>query len=63
VKTVAPMLAAGSTFAATVVAGLLLGVWLDQRLHTSYWVLILFFAGFAVGIYGAWRLVSRSLSS
>jgi F0F1-type ATP synthase assembly protein I len=62
VKTVAPLLAAGTTFAATVVAGLFAGTWLDQRLGTSYWVIVLFFAGFILGIYGAWRLVARSLS-
>ncbi len=62
VKGLAPLLAAGSTFAVTVVVGLLAGVWLDHRLGTSYWVLVLFFAGFVLGIYGAWRLVSRALS-
>lgn len=61
-KSLAPVLAAGSTFAVTVVLGLLCGVWLDHRLGTSYWVLILFCAGFVLGIYGAWRLVSRALS-
>lgn len=60
-KTLAPLLAAGSTFAATVVAGLLAGIWLDHRLGTSYWVLVLFFAGLVLGAYAAWRLVARTI--
>jgi F0F1-type ATP synthase assembly protein I len=61
-KTVAPLLAAGSTFAATVIVGLIAGIWIDHRLGTSYWALILFFVGFAVGIYAAWRLISGAFS-
>jgi F0F1-type ATP synthase assembly protein I len=60
-RTLAPLLAAGSTFAATVVIGLLAGIWLDHRLGTSYWVLVLFFAGLALGAYAAWRLVARTI--
>jgi F0F1-type ATP synthase assembly protein I len=62
VRSVLPLLGAGSTFAATVIVGLLAGIWLDHRLGTGYWVLVLFFAGFVVGIYAAWRLVARALS-
>jgi F0F1-type ATP synthase assembly protein I len=60
-KTVAPLLAAGSTFAVLAVAGLLAGIWLDHRLGTSYWVLVLFFAGLLLGIYAAWRMVARTI--
>jgi len=63
VKAVVPLLAAGSTFAACVIIGLLAGIWLDHRLGSSYWVLVLFFGGFAIGAYSAWRLVARALSS
>ena len=60
-RTVAPLLAAGTTFAATVIVGLLAGIWLDHRLGTSYWVLVLFFAGLVIGVYAAWRLVARTI--
>lgn len=60
-RTLAPLLAAGSTFAATVIVGLLAGIWLDHRLGTSYWVLVLFFAGLVLGSYAAWRLVARTI--
>ncbi|HZZ63953.1 MAG TPA: AtpZ/AtpI family protein [Candidatus Baltobacteraceae bacterium] len=56
-------LAAGSTFAATALLGLLAGIWLDHRLGTSFWVLVLFFAGVALGAYGAWRLLGPALRS
>ena len=58
---VAPFLAAGTTFAATVIVGLLAGVWLDRHFGTAYWVLVMLFAGFVLGAFGAWRLVARSL--
>ena len=56
-------LAAGSSFAATALLGLLAGIWLDHRLGTSFWVLLLFFAGVALGAYGAWRLLAPALRS
>lgn len=61
-RTVLPLLGAGSTFAATVIVGLLAGIWLDHRLGTSYWVLVFFLLGFVVGIIAAWRLIARALS-
>lgn len=62
-KTGLAIAGAGGTFAATVVAGLLLGIWLDNRQHTGYWTLVLFFGGIVLGGYAAWRLVARTFSS
>jgi F0F1-type ATP synthase assembly protein I len=61
VKTIAPLLAAGSAFAGTVLAALLAGIWLDHRFATSHWVLVLFFGGLVLGAYAAWRLVARTI--
>ena len=52
---------AGGTFAGTVVAGLVIGIWLDARLHTGYWTLVLFFAGIGLGAYAAWRMIARAV--
>lgn len=60
-KAVAPLLAAGSAFTGSVILGLLAGVWLDHRLGTSYWVLLLFFAGLGLGSYAAWRMVAKTI--
>jgi predicted membrane metal-binding protein len=62
-KTVLPLLGAGTAFASTVIAGLLAGIWLDRHFGTAYWVLLLLAAGFVLGAWSAWRLVARSLSS
>lgn len=56
-----PVLAAGSTFAGFVVAGLLAGVWLDSRTGSTSWVLLMLLAGFAAGLFAAYRLVARAL--
>lgn len=56
------VVAAGGTFAGTVIVAIVIGVVLDRRLGTSYWVLVLFFAGLALGAYSAWRLVAQALS-
>lgn len=53
-KTVAPLLAAGSTFATLTILGLLAGIW-------SGHVLLLFFAGLVLGAYAAWRMVARTI--
>lgn len=45
-----------------VIVAIVIGVVLDRRLGTSYWVLVLFFAGLALGAYSAWRLVAQALS-
>ena len=61
-KTVAPLLAAGSTFAASVVLGLILGIALDRWQHTQFWILVMLALGFFAGIYGAYRLVASALA-
>ena len=60
-KTVAPVLAAGSVFALTSVAGLAVGFWIGQRTGQGRWVLGGFFGGLAIGGYAAFRLLVRSL--
>jgi F0F1-type ATP synthase assembly protein I len=61
VKTVFALAGAGGAFAGTVVAGLALGWWLDMHLHTQYWLVLLLFAGLALGGYAAYRLIASSL--
>lgn len=60
-KTGLAIAGAGGTFAATVVVGLLIGIWLDAHQHTGYWTLLLFFGGIVLGAYAAWRIVARAL--
>jgi hypothetical protein len=52
---------AGGTFAGSVLAGLLLGLWLDSSLHASYWTAVLLFVGLAIGGYAAYRLIASAL--
>jgi len=61
-KTGLAIAGAGGTFAATVVAALIAGIWLDAHRHTSYWTLVLFFGGIGLGAYAAWRLVARAFT-
>lgn len=55
------IVAAGATFAFTVIAGLVAGIWISGRTGNSLWVLAGLGAGLAAGVAGAWRLVSRSM--
>ncbi|MEO6834320.1 MAG: AtpZ/AtpI family protein [Candidatus Tumulicola sp.] len=58
---IAPVLAAGGTFAATTLVGLLAGVWIGRATGQPLWVIGGLFAGLAVGGYSAFRLLLRSL--
>lgn len=60
-KSVAPVLAAGGTFASTALVGLLIGIALSNHTHQPLWVLGGLFAGLALGGYGAFRLLMRSM--
>lgn len=55
------IVAAGATFAFTVIAGLVGGILLSGRTGSSLWVLAGLGLGLAAGAAGAWRLVSRSM--
>lgn len=55
------IVAAGATFAFTVIAGMVIGIWISGRTGNSLWVLAGLGAGLAAGTAGAWRLVSRSM--
>lgn len=57
------IIAAGGTFAATVIVAILAGVVLDQRLGRSDLVLYAFFAGVLIGGYAAFRLVAETIRS
>jgi uncharacterized protein YneF (UPF0154 family) len=56
-----PVLAAGGAFAGCTLAGLLAGIWLDQRSGRGLWVLAGLLGGMALGAYSAFRLVMQSL--
>jgi hypothetical protein len=55
------VVAAGTTFAGTVVVALLLGIWLGGARHQEY-ILVALVVGIAVGGYAAYRLVACALS-
>ena len=55
------MVAAGSTFAVTVVLAIAIGIWLGGARHPSY-ILFALLAGVAAGGYSAYRLVAAALS-
>lgn len=56
-----PALAAGATFAATTLAGLLLGLWIAARTGQPLWTLGGLALGIGFGGYSAFRLLMRSL--
>lgn len=60
-KSLAPVLAAGGTFAVTVLVGLVVGIWISDRTHQPLWVLGGLFGGLALGGYSAVRLLMRSM--
>ena len=59
-KGAAGVIAAGSAFAGSAVGGLLIGIALDRARHTEYFVVAGLFAGFALGGYSAFRLLTRA---
>jgi uncharacterized protein YneF (UPF0154 family) len=61
VKSVAPVLAAGSTFAVATLAGLFAGVWIGHRTGQPLWVPAGLLAGLGLGAFSAFRLLMRSL--
>ncbi len=60
-KAFAPVLSAGGTFAIAGLAGLGLGIWMAAKTGLGWWAFIGLMAGLAVGAYGAFRLLQRSL--
>jgi hypothetical protein len=61
VKHIAPVLAAGGTFAGCTLAGLLGGAWLGRQTGWAFWVLLGLVGGMAAGAYSAFRLLMQSL--
>ena len=52
---------AGFQFALTVVLGVLAGIWLDNKLGTSPWmVIVMVFLGAAIGFYSLYRNLMKS---
>lgn len=55
------IVAAGTTFAGTVIVALVIGIWLGGREHQEY-VLLATLAGILIGAYAAYRLIAAALS-
>ena len=55
------VLTAGSTFAVTVLGGLLIGAVVGQRTGQPLWALAGLFVGLGIGGYSAVRMLMRSL--
>lgn len=55
------VIAAGGTFAGTVVVVTVIGIVLDHRLGRSDLVVYAFFAGVLLGGYAAWRLAAQAI--
>jgi hypothetical protein len=55
------VMAAGGTFAGTVIVAIVVGIVLDQRLGRSDLFVYTFFAGLVLGGYAAWRLVAQAI--
>ncbi len=60
-KAIAPVIAAGGTFTACVLGGLMLGTIAGQRTGATFWVPAGLALGMAAGAYAAVRLLMRSL--
>jgi hypothetical protein len=63
VKAAAGIIAAGSAFAGTGVAGLLIGIWADHAQRTQYFAVIGLFVGIVLGGYVAFRLLLQTNAS
>jgi hypothetical protein len=61
VNAVVPVLAAGGTFAAATLLGLLAGVWLGRATSEPLWAVGGLVAGLLLGGYSAFRLLLRSM--
>jgi uncharacterized protein YneF (UPF0154 family) len=61
VKAVAPVLSAGGSFTVAALAGLALGIVLSRKTGQGWWVFAGLMGGLAVGFYGAFRLLQRSV--
>jgi integral membrane sensor domain MASE1 len=61
VKTLLPVVAAGSAFAAAAVIGLLFGVLLASRRGEPLWAPVGLMLGAGVGAYSAFRVLIRSM--
>jgi hypothetical protein len=61
VKAMAPVLSAGGSLAAAALIGLLAGILLGNKTGHGWWVFAGLMAGLAIGFYGAFRLLQRSL--
>lgn len=57
------IIAAGGSFAATVVVAIIVGIILDHRLGRGDVVVYAFFVGVAAGGYAAFRLVADAIRS
>lgn len=57
------LIAAGGSFAATVVAAIVVGILLDRRFDRGDIVVYAFFAGAVIGGYAAFRLVADAIRS
>lgn len=55
------IVAAGGSFAATVIAAIVIGIVLDHRLGRGDIVVYAFFAGVVLGGYTAFRLVAQAI--
>jgi hypothetical protein len=61
VKSVVPVIAAGGTFAATAIVGLLVGIWIAGRTGSQLWVFGGLIVGLGIGAFSAIRLLFRSM--
>jgi hypothetical protein len=61
VNAVTPVLAAGGTFAASTLIGLLAGFWIGRATGQELWVIGGLVAGLGLGGYSAFRMLLRSL--
>lgn len=59
-KSVLPVIGAGTAFALTALCGLGAGIWIGQRTGQPLWSVGGLFAGLALGGYSAVRLLMRS---
>jgi uncharacterized protein YcfJ len=57
------IIAAGGTFAGTVIVAILIGVFLEHRFGRGDIVIYAFFAGVVLGGYAAFRLVADAIRS